>query len=555
MRPVAIGIEIQNYRCFSAPDRATFLLDRGITALVGKNNAGKSALLKFFYELRDVFRFAGHTPMQFAMPGNQSSAISFPPEVPDPAALFSRNTVGPITVKLSLSASSVTRGPRTVYYEKIYPLTECVFTIPRGQPGKPLLQFLYGGSAVDMTKGVSGPLDSFKVSGFDFRFDCTDLVETIQTLAKTLYIGPFRNLINVGGRQNYYDLPIGDAFISMWAEAKTGTRVKEARAVEDVTHDIEAIFGMDRLTIDATPDQKRLVATVNREPFDIGELGSGLTQFVATLYFAKTSSPAYLLIDEPESNLHASLQLDFLTRLAKTTSHGVLFATHSIGLARSGAEHIYSVYKRNVASASKIKQFYALKNAGAFLGELSYSGSCDLGFSKLLLVEGPTDIKVFQQFLCKLGIDHEVTILSLGGSSGISRHSSDVLAQIKNITTNAFAIVDSERLDQRTLPTERRRFQQTCKDLRIPCLVMERRSIECYFPQHAIIDVFGEELLPLGPYDAVPERWKNRKQDNWRLAAATSWDDISGTDVGRFLKKLKDAKDMPASQKKNEAPA
>jgi len=53
---VAISIEIQNYRCFPEPSRATFLLDRGITALVGKNNAGKSALLKFFYELREVFR-------------------------------------------------------------------------------------------------------------------------------------------------------------------------------------------------------------------------------------------------------------------------------------------------------------------------------------------------------------------------------------------------------------------------------------------------------------------------------------------------------------------
>jgi predicted ATPase len=69
---VAISIEIKNCRCFPEPSRATFLLDRGVTALVGKNNAGKSALLKFFYELRDVFRNLGQQPLQFAAPENRS---------------------------------------------------------------------------------------------------------------------------------------------------------------------------------------------------------------------------------------------------------------------------------------------------------------------------------------------------------------------------------------------------------------------------------------------------------------------------------------------------
>jgi ABC-type Mn2+/Zn2+ transport system ATPase subunit len=42
------------------------LLDRGITAVVGKNSAGKSTMRKFFFELRDASRNLGQQPMQFA---------------------------------------------------------------------------------------------------------------------------------------------------------------------------------------------------------------------------------------------------------------------------------------------------------------------------------------------------------------------------------------------------------------------------------------------------------------------------------------------------------
>src|SRR2546426_12847593 len=50
-----IDITIKNYRRFpdSSPARLQF---GGFAALVGVNNAGKSSLLRFFYEFRDLFR-------------------------------------------------------------------------------------------------------------------------------------------------------------------------------------------------------------------------------------------------------------------------------------------------------------------------------------------------------------------------------------------------------------------------------------------------------------------------------------------------------------------
>jgi hypothetical protein len=53
---MTIDLVLKNYRCF--PDRlpTALRIQPGMTALVGKNNSGKSSVLKFLYEFRDLFR-------------------------------------------------------------------------------------------------------------------------------------------------------------------------------------------------------------------------------------------------------------------------------------------------------------------------------------------------------------------------------------------------------------------------------------------------------------------------------------------------------------------
>jgi energy-coupling factor transporter ATP-binding protein EcfA2 len=406
------------------------------------------------------------------------------------------------------------------------------------------VELIQGGILLNVKAGVAGAPDFMQVDNFPSgRINTVGMSAALRLLSETLYVGPFRNVINVGGERNYFDLPIGTEFITQWANSQEGP-LAQAKIVQSVVDDIEEIFGIARLEIKATGDRRYLHATINRERFDISELGSGLAQFVAALYVAKTNSPAYLLIDEPEANLHPSLQLDFLTRLAASTRRGLLFATHSVGLARSAANRIYSVHKPSIEAPSRIRPYEALPDVATFLGELSYSGSYDLGFSKLLFVEGVTDVTVFEELLKKRGVAHKVTILSLGGSGGIGANSGKVLLQVKQITPNVFAVIDSERRQPDALGPPQRAFADACKKLDVKHLIMERRSIECYFPEYAVQAVFGESAHSLGPYDSLPSFWRNRKQDNWRVALETKWDDIANTDLGRFLDLLVEAPDM-----------
>ena len=538
-----VEIELQNYRCFPAPGRVSFLVQRGLTAFVGPNNAGKSTVLKLFYELRDLFRQIGWAPIGFAqLSDQQQPGVQYPSKL-DSQAIFSRSTTGPLLIQITLSDDAITRPQRVHNGVSVLPINRCRITVERSKPSHPRLELLHDGLYLDAKKGAAGPAEFAEFSNFPgTRFDVSDLATAITNLANTIYIGPFRNIVNVGAETFYFDLPIGNAFIAQWSAAQDG-RIEQAKAVQAVVRDVEDIFGIDRLEIKANADRNRLLATVNDEPFDISELGSGLTQFLAALYVAKTKSPAFLLIDEPEANLHPSLQLDFLTRLASFTTDGLLFATHSVGLARSAAATVYSVCKASIKEPSTIRPFEALHNVATFLGELSYSGSYDLGFSKLLLVEGPTDIAVFEEFLKKLRVAHKVTILSIGGSDAMGRNAPKVLSQITQITSNVFALIDSERGSADKLPDDRKAFADACTELGIQCLLTERRCIESYFTQDAIGRAFPSgaptALLPFSP---VPSGWP--KNDNWRIAAAMHWDELRSTDVGYFLQSLAVAPNM-----------
>ena len=152
---------------------------------------------------------------------------------------------------------------------------------------------------------------------------------------------------------------------------------------------------------------------VDGRPFKLGELGAGLSQFIVVFASAAIRKPDYIFIDEPELSLHPSLQIDFLTSLASYATEGVVFATHSIGLARSIGDRIFSLQKKG--GSVICRPFEQTPNYAEFLGEMSFSSFKELGFERILLVEGVTDVKTTQQFLRLLNKDHKVVVLPLGG--------------------------------------------------------------------------------------------------------------------------------------------
>lgn len=307
-------LTIKNYRCFPDSRPARIVVRDGFTAFLGVNNSGKSSLLKFFYEFRSLFGMmsASNGHLQNAVNG-QHQAFT-PPYSGDMEGLFCNHNNRDIEITIK-SLDKRTR------HSQGYPIPEqLILTVFRGTNTFTLQPHIHG---VPECKPGSWTFNGSILNIQHIpRSDFDPYFELCQELASTLYIGPFRNAINVGTMPSYFDIAIGQEFIKRWKHLKSAYPRRQNEAILRLTDDIRRIFEFRQLEINGSPDDQTLQFFVNDRSYSLGELGAGLAQFVMVLANAATRQPAFILIDEPELNLHPSLQLDFLTTLGSYAKRG-----------------------------------------------------------------------------------------------------------------------------------------------------------------------------------------------------------------------------------------
>jgi len=500
-------------------------LGAGFTALLGPNNSGKSSFLRMLWELRALWSSA-----LGALPNAGANVSINYTDVPDPEEIFSHQNNRDIEIRLDFFQGDL---PASVTY-----LSAAVMTASRSGMNTWAIRFeLSDPKGTPIGLGTHALKSNVLHTGQQGNIDCSAVTSVLNAFINAYYIGPFRNAISEA-TATYFDLAIGTSFIASWDQWKNGTSHQQMRIARQVTSDLEHIFEFDRLEINASVDGKTLNVLIDGQPYRLQELGAGLSQFIIVLANTAMRRPSLVLIDEPELSLHPSLQIDFLTSLASYATEGIVFATHSVGLARTTAEHIFSFRKES--GRAVVRPFEQLQGYAEFLGELSFSTFKDLGFDCVLLVEGVKDVKTVQQFLRFLHKDHKVVIIPLGGDELAAGNAEHELGELRRLSDRVFALVDSEREREDATPIQARlQFMDVCKKLGITVCVTERRALENYLSDTAVKQVLGSTFSALGPYEllsAASKPWG--KDKNWRIARAMSLQDIESTDVGRFLASL-----------------
>ncbi len=528
-------ITLRNYRAFDDSKPAEWELTDDFRAFVGINNAGKSSLLRVFYEIRQLLELisGGNNANARNLMYGQPESVNFR-GVADPSEVFCNRNQRDMSIQFSFAEPQTIEG-------RTEP-SSITFTWGRTS-GQVVVTYIVSASPAVPIEGAGGRFDrpTYSVDGVQTQLDLDRCRTVFRELAQSVYLGAFRNAVNVGSNNDYYDLKIGQAFISLWDSYKTGQNRAQNRVALAVENELKQIFGLSSLQINAAPGDQTLQIIADGEPYQLAEQGAGLAQFIVVLAFIATRRPPYVFIDEPEQNLHPSLQLDFLTTLAKYTSHGVVFATHSIGLARAVAHEIYSV-RRLPDQSREVRQLAATRNYVEFLGELSLSGYEELGFKQVLLVEGTTEVPTLQRWLRLYGVEHQVVLVPLGGASLINARSEQALAEIKRITDQVAVLIDSERATAGApLASDRQAFVTQCEALGFSVHVLERRALENYLTDAAVKLVKGNRYSALGHHDLLRDHdpaWG--KQENWRIAAEMTRLDLDATDLGSFLESLGD---------------
>lgn len=511
---------LKTYRSFFEQAVARIPFSKGgVVALVGPNNAGKSVLIRSIYELKNVlagYVGSGGWKQNGAEEWEDSGRGSiFPfPGISDP---------------LDLVPAKLLAQQKKIEFEIATSNWSCRIALQNDQLNE-VVQIIRPSSA-----------EAFGQEAVEVR-------SIAQILSRAIYIGPYRNISNQAaqGQGTHYDLPIGEDFVRAWREHKTGAGRQSKIAVLDTQKEIAELLGFDSLEINSSSDDKTLSLTIDGTmALSLADVGAGVAQLIFTVISVANRKPSVILIDEPELHLHPAMQAKFVETLSKYSEFGVVFATHSIGLARQVASQILVVSRDKKSGKSSVRPLEGVANAAQLLGEMSYSQFSALGGSHLLLVEGTTEVKTMRVLLRKLGIDGQVMIIPLGGTSLIGSGRADELQEFKRIGADVFVLIDSERgSEDEPLTKERGGFQDTCARIfgaeRV--FLTKRRATENYLSDRAIKTVKSEKYRALTGYeklDACDPKWA--KNENWRIAEEMEFDEIEGTDLGKFLIGLKDS--------------
>jgi ABC-type cobalamin/Fe3+-siderophores transport system ATPase subunit len=276
------------------------------------------------------------------------------------------------------------------------------------------------------------------------------------------------------------------------------------------------------------------------KPCFASRYSSGLSQALMILLCAQIHRPDYIFIDEPEAHLHASLQADFITTLSGFAHAAMVFASHNIGLAKIAGDRTYSIRRDANDGTSVISKFTPGIRLSEMVGEAGFSAQQIEGFTKVLLVEGPTEIRAIRQILRKLNAEHHIVLIPLGGGSMITANRDDELREITRICREVYCLIDSEKPAAGVpVAADRLAFKASCEKVGIHCHILERRAFENYLTEPAIRHYYGKSCRALGPYDDLTTKHPGwHKVYNWKIVRDMPLGDFAKTDLGKFLKKV-----------------
>lgn len=488
-----IKLTLENYRAFGTAAPARFTLQRGVTALIGKNNAGKSLILRFFYEMRPLFaQLAG-----IASPPEANDILQAPnPQGPeDRNRIFNRQGEAPLRITIEYK-----HGPVTLLIDRHHFSLRVLDATPE---------------------------------------NWARLLPIFASLEHSLYFAAHRSLGRSTKAAGQDTEPI-EAFCRLWHTACREHPQWMAQARQEVLDAMRRLFGFPNFDAEIS-ENGTVQLTTGKNPNPIEDSGSGVSQAFLLMAQSAAFRPHYIFIDEPECHLHPGCQIDFVTLLQGFAKFGLVAATHNLGLARAISEQLYQVTADVANGHCHLKPFEeSTPRLSQSLGELDYSAQATAGCQKILLVEGPTEVKAVRQLLSKIEGGGNIIILPLGGSSMINGKRQDELAEISRICPNVYALVDSEKTSEHArLSDHHDEFLQSCRATGILAHALERRAFENYLSGAAIDRILGRKFRQLKPYEDVNHAYpKWPKSENWRVVRAMPLEEFHGTDLYHFLTKV-----------------
>jgi len=423
-----VGIEIRNYACF---ERQFIPIRQGLNLLVGKNNAGKTSLLKAMaalsaipleqrpYAPEDVRTFISDlTPYlrTFDAQANYQLDLYFETERGDPLPIGGDQTFWNRVIEAS--------KPVAIYTFFVMPMQsdgQVIFDSAKLTTDGQTLQFLSsetGGITYHGFEQKDGRFNELRTTNISkggrsivgpssktylVPIPDGDYFRAVAPMLHNRYIATHRVVAPWMGLQTAERLPENAENLSVFLQTLRGNRPRVYQRIEDI---VREIFPEIAFVNPATQDN-RVRITLSQEGLDrdvpLTHSGAGIEQILAIVTFAATAQRgAILLLDEPHSFLHPSAERQLIQFLEQDQDHTYIIATHSAVIINSvEAERV--TYVERPGTSRPVEN--SSDGIGRILLDLGYRNSDILFYDRLLIVEGRTDSIILPLLLRAAGVN------------------------------------------------------------------------------------------------------------------------------------------------------
>jgi predicted ATP-dependent endonuclease of OLD family len=355
------------------------------------------------------------------------------------------------------------------------------------------------------------------------------------------------NDISVNGRTDPFKQPDGlDKIVPHISYLKNQQPGSESRLLyEKLQQKFKEISGGIAFDVISNPEN-----TVSLEFCDNGQwlkaekCGLGLQDLLIIIFVCISPQYSVIGIEEPENHIHPEIQRELLQFL-KSTDKQYFITTHSsVFLDSKYADSIYMTRKEEKIEVIEVS------DKAELLTNLGYSVIDNLVSKLIILVEGPSDVPVINEFAKILGIDSKINfkMWPLGGDI-MDKLDLSVLSQ----NFKLLALIDKDPGSAKI----REKFKKKCRDARVEFFQLERYAIENYFTLTALRLVFpnqiNESIREINPMQKLENQIGfDVKKNNKKIAQNMTLEDIQATDLKEFFEKLiKVAGETPSTEAGN----
>lgn len=405
------GIEICNYAGF---DRQYVPIKGGVQLLVGKNNAGKSALLRLLkFQTEQSWRnyVAIRPPASISVWYGPDDSDSLQTRI-DPSG---RRILVPgeeVRVNMTLTSAGDVRMKSA---ELVAPSGETLPLIGQHPTNGTTLEHWYGPVGND---GIS--------SRGNANYDMKNL-HIPDDLKSAIWIRANRSVAYPMPASANRDVPTDGRTLATFLQTLQGDRDDLYEAIEEKFCTCFPEFTKVNVKFQGESQgiSQNVLVTLREKGgrrVDLQNSGAGVEQALIMLAcIFGTDEESLFLVDEPHNFLHPSLERIFIDLLLES-KHSFLLATHSAQMInRVPPEQIVVIAKPGTPKSSTRE---TPQGRGELLAQLGYRNSDLLFHDALIFVEGPSDPAILAALFARAGSHSpkhlDIGYVELGGTGEFS---------------------------------------------------------------------------------------------------------------------------------------